>query len=59
MTGINGMYQNNNVTKGTEFIIPSYRQFDIGLFIFVKKSIKKLEVTGGLIRERIVFKKAI
>ena len=48
MTGINGMYQNNNVTKGTEFIIPSYQQFDIGPFIFVKKSIKKLEVAGGL-----------
>jgi len=46
--GVNGMYQNNDVTKGTEFIIPSYKQFDIGPFIFVKKSINKLEVAGGL-----------
>jgi len=46
--GVNGMYQNNNVTKGTEFVIPSYKQFDIGPFIFIKKSINKLEVAGGL-----------
>ncbi|KAA9038590.1 TonB-dependent receptor [Ginsengibacter hankyongi] len=46
--GINGMYQNNDVTKGTEFIIPSYKQFDIGAFIFAKTSIDKLEVAGGL-----------
>jgi iron complex outermembrane recepter protein len=46
--GVNGMYQNNNITKGTEFIIPSYKQFDIGPFIFVKKSMDKLEVAGGL-----------
>lgn len=47
-TGINGMYQNNNVTKGTEFIIPSYKQFDMGPFIFVKKSMNKMEIAGGL-----------
>jgi iron complex outermembrane receptor protein len=35
--GVNGMYQNNSVTKGTEFVIPSYKQFDIGPFIFIKK----------------------
>jgi len=46
--GVNGMFQNNNVTKGTEFVIPSYKQFDIGPFIFVKKSMDKLEVAGGL-----------
>ncbi len=47
-TGINGMYQDNNIEKGTEFIIPSYRQFDIGPFIFVKKSLGNLELAGGL-----------
>jgi iron complex outermembrane receptor protein len=47
-TGINGMYQDNNVGKGTEFIIPSYRQFDFGPFIFAKKTMGKLEVAGGL-----------
>jgi iron complex outermembrane receptor protein len=46
--GLNGMYQVNNVDKGTEFIIPSYKQFDIGPFLFVKKSIDKLEIAGGI-----------
>lgn len=46
--GINGMYQDNQVEKGTEFIIPSYRQFDIGPFVYAKKSWKGLEVAGGL-----------
>ncbi len=45
--GLNGMYQTNHVEKGTEFIIPSYNQLDIGPFIFVKKSMNKLEVAGG------------
>ena len=48
MAGVNGMYQNNDVTKGTEFVIPSYNQFDIGPFIFMKKTINKLELAGGL-----------
>ncbi len=47
-TGINGMYQDNNVSKGTEFIIPSYNQFDLGPFIFAKKTMGKLEIAGGL-----------
>ncbi len=46
--GINGLFQNNKVDKGTEFIIPSYKQFDIGPFIFAKKSIGKLELAGGI-----------
>lgn len=46
--GINGMYQNNNVEKGTEFVIPSYHQFDAGPFVLVKKSMDKLEIAGGL-----------
>ncbi|MDP4285863.1 MAG: TonB-dependent receptor [Bacteroidota bacterium] len=47
-TGINGMYQNNNVNQGTEFIIPSYQQFDLGPFLFVKKTLGNLELAGGL-----------
>lgn len=47
-TGLNGMYQDNNVTGGTEFIIPSYRQLDIGPFIFAKKTMGKLEIAGGV-----------
>jgi iron complex outermembrane recepter protein len=46
--GVNGMYQRNVVTKGTEFVIPSYRQFDIGPFITVKKTFDKLDVAGGV-----------
>jgi iron complex outermembrane receptor protein len=46
--GINGMYQKNDVEKGTEFVIPSYKQFDFGPFLFAKKSFKKLEVAGGI-----------
>jgi iron complex outermembrane recepter protein len=46
--GVNGMYQDNNVEKGTEFIIPSFHQFDIGPFVYVSKTINKLELAGGL-----------
>ncbi|GAC1384591.1 MAG: TonB-dependent receptor [Ginsengibacter sp.] len=46
--GINGMYQTNNADKGTEFVIPSYHQFDVGPFIFVKKTAGDLEFAGGL-----------
>jgi iron complex outermembrane receptor protein len=46
--GINGMYQNNNTTSGTEFIIPSYHQFDIGPFITAKKTFDKLDISGGV-----------
>jgi len=46
--GINGMYQDNNVTKGTEFVIPSYHQFDIGPFALLKKTFDKLDLAGGL-----------
>ena len=46
--GVNGSYQNNNVTKGTEFVIPSYHQFDIGPFAFVKKTAGKFDFAGGV-----------
>jgi iron complex outermembrane receptor protein len=45
--GINGMYQDNEVTKGTDFIIPTYQQFDIGPFVLIKKSFGKLDIAGG------------
>lgn len=47
-TGLNGMIQNNRVEKGTEFIIPSYNQFDIGPFVFAKKTLGALEIAGGI-----------
>ncbi|HVZ95943.1 MAG TPA: TonB-dependent receptor, partial [Chitinophagaceae bacterium] len=47
-SGVNGMYQTNSVTKGTEFVIPSYHQLDVGPFFFIKKSISNLELAGGV-----------
>jgi iron complex outermembrane receptor protein len=47
-TGVNGMYQVNDVTQGTDFVIPSYNQFDIGPFAMVKKNFGKLDVSAGL-----------
>jgi len=45
--GVNGMYQDNKVDKGTEFVIPSYHQFDIGPFALLKKTVGKLDIAGG------------
>jgi len=45
--GINGMYQ-NNTNKGTEFILPDYHLFDVGPFVFIRKSFDKLDVSGGI-----------
>jgi iron complex outermembrane recepter protein len=46
--GLNGMYQQNTSTNGTEFIIPSFHQFDIGPFVMVKKNFGKLDLAGGI-----------
>ena len=46
--GVNGMYQTNDVTKGTDFIIPSYKQFDVGPFVYLKKTIDKWDFSGGV-----------
>ena len=46
--GVNGMYQQNTATNGTEFVIPSYHQFDFGTFAMVKKTFGKLDFAGGL-----------
>jgi len=46
--GTNGMYQQNTVTNGTEFVIPSYHQFDIGPFVTAKKTFGKLDIAGGI-----------
>lgn len=48
IAGVNGMYQQNTVTNGTEFIIPSYKQFDIGPFAMAKKTFNKLDIAGGI-----------
>lgn len=46
--GLNGMFQNNITTNGTEFVIPSYRQFDIGPFITAKRTFGNLDIAGGV-----------
>ncbi len=45
--GTNGMYQTSQ-NKGSEFLIPEYNLFDIGFFGIVKKSYKKLDISGGM-----------
>src|ERR1019366_1195432 len=45
--GVNGMYQNNNASKGTEFVIPNYHSFDVGPFIHLKKTFGKLDIATG------------
>ncbi len=47
-TGINGMIQKNDANSGTEFLIPTFKQNDIGAFIYAKKSLNKIEIAGGL-----------
>ncbi len=54
-TGLNGMYQQNTATNGTEFIIPSFTQFDIGPFAMVKKTFDKLDIAGGIRFDRRAF----
>jgi iron complex outermembrane receptor protein len=46
--GVNGMYQNNTATNGTDFIIPNYHQFDAGPFALLKKTFNKLDIAGGI-----------
>ncbi len=48
VVGVNGMYQVNDATKGTEFLIPSYQQFDLGGFATIKKTFGKVNVSGGI-----------
>lgn len=45
--GMNGMAQ-NNINKGTKFIIPDYNQFDIGPFFHFKKSFNKIDISTGI-----------
>jgi iron complex outermembrane recepter protein len=46
--GINGMYQQNTTTNGTEFIIPNYHQFDLGPFTMIKKTFNNLDLSAGV-----------
>ncbi|MCO5935522.1 TonB-dependent receptor [Mucilaginibacter sp. RB4R14] len=46
--GVNGIAQTNRNKNGTDFPIPDYNLFDIGGFFFVKKSIGKTDISGGV-----------
>jgi iron complex outermembrane recepter protein len=46
--GMNGMYQENK-NKGEEVIIPEYNQFDIGAFMYTRKTFaNQITLSGGL-----------
>ncbi len=46
--GVTGMYQQNR-NLATKFLIPDYDQFDIGAFVFSKKTFQEnLTISGGL-----------
>lgn len=45
--GVNGMQQNSE-DRGTAFVLPEYRLFDMGAFVIAKKTINKLSISGGL-----------
>lgn len=45
--GINGMHQQNK-NLAEEVLIPEYKQFDIGAFVFTKKTFSNYTISGGL-----------
>lgn len=46
--GVNGMYQTNTHRNGTDFPIPNYRLLDIGSYVFLKKSLGRVDLSGGV-----------
>lgn len=44
--GANGMYQQSR-NRGSEFLIPEYRLFDIGAFILARKNFGRLDIAAG------------
>jgi len=44
--GANGMEQTSQ-NKGTEFLVPEYNLFDIGIFAIAKKMFNRLDISGG------------
>ena len=46
--GLNGMYQTNKNLNGTDFPIPDYSLLDVGSFLFAKKTLGKLDISGGV-----------
>lgn len=46
--GVNGMYQTNRSKDATDFPIPDYNLFDAGAFLFAKKTIGQVDISGGI-----------
>lgn len=46
--GVNGMYQNNLHGAATDFPIPGYDLLDMGVFMYAKKFVGRLDISGGL-----------
>ncbi|AMR30901.1 energy transducer TonB [Mucilaginibacter sp. PAMC 26640] len=46
--GINGIYQTNRSKAATDFPIPDYNLFDAGGFFFAKKTLGKVDISGGI-----------
>jgi len=45
--GVGGMQQQNQ-NRGIEFLIPAYRLSDVGAFALTKRSVGRLDLSGGL-----------
>lgn len=45
--GVGGMYQ-RSLNEGTEYLIPAYHLFDLGLYATVTKDVKCFHFSGGL-----------
>ena len=50
-TGLNGMWQQSE-NRGLEFLVPAYQLFDAGVFAIAKKSLGKINLSGGLRADR-------
>jgi len=40
--------QQENKNKGTEVLIPEYKLYDFGVFVYTQKKIRKLSLSGGI-----------
>ena len=50
-SGINGMWQNSQ-NRGTEFLVPAYQLFDIGVFAIASKKLGSFDFSGGIRYDR-------
>lgn len=46
--GLNGMFQRNDASKGTELLLPNYSELDFGPFLHAKRTLGNVDISGGL-----------